>query len=208
MTKSIISSLSKCAGVGTGTTDGTGATVTGAGVAATGVGAADTGVGAGGIGDGVVATGVAATGRSAAHIVWLNKPCLRNGGYEFQGWGRTAVPASCDMLGAIRLRRRANIFPTRPISTIVALALAALPLPAFAYSCAISPAKDAVIVKTDNGRDRAVTCKIDCVFNGQDGSVTISCSQQIPAGAKSWYVCLRPTGGKALEYVSGTESCD
>ena len=28
--------------------------------------------------------------------------------------------------------------------------LTAAPLPAFAYSCALSPARDAVIVKTDN----------------------------------------------------------
>jgi hypothetical protein len=96
---------------------------------------------------------------------------------------------------------------TRLVSIVVA-ALAALPLPAFAFSCAMSPARDAVIVKTDNSRDRAVTCKVDCIFTGQDGPVTISCAQQIPAGAKGWYVCLRPTGGKLVEYVSGRESCE
>ncbi len=81
------------------------------------------------------------------------------------------------------------------------------PLPAFAYSCAMSPAKDAVIVKTDNASDRAVTCKVDCTFKAAEGPVTISCAQQIPAGAKNWYVCLRPIGGKALEFVGGSESC-
>ena len=87
--------------------------------------------------------------------------------------------------------------------------VAAMPAasPALAYSCAMSPAKDSVIVKTDNASDRAVTCKVDCTFKAADGPVTISCSQQIPAGAKGWYVCLRPTGGKALEFVSGSESC-
>jgi hypothetical protein len=81
------------------------------------------------------------------------------------------------------------------------------PLPAFAYSCAVSPAKDAVIVKTDNASDRGVTCKVDCTFKAADGPVMFSCSQQIPPGAKGWYVCLRPTGGKALEFVGGSESC-
>jgi hypothetical protein len=81
------------------------------------------------------------------------------------------------------------------------------PLPAFAYSCAVSPAKDAVIVKTDNASERGVTCKVDCTFKAADGPVTFSCSQQIPPGAKGWYVCLRPTGGKPLEFVGGSESC-
>jgi len=81
------------------------------------------------------------------------------------------------------------------------------PLPAFAYSCALSPARDAVIVKTDNASDRGVTCKVDCTFKAADGPVTFSCTQQIPPGAKGWYVCLRPTGGKALEFVGGSENC-
>jgi len=90
----------------------------------------------------------------------------------------------------------------------ILIAVAALaPLPAFAYSCAVSPAKDAVIVKTDNTSDRGVTCKVDCTFRAPDGPVTFTCSQQIPHGAKGWYVCLRPTSGKALEFVSGSESC-
>ena len=85
--------------------------------------------------------------------------------------------------------------------------LAAAPLPAFAYSCVLSPAKDAVIVKTDNASDREITCKVDCQFTSPEGPVTISCTQQIPANKKGWYVCLRPTGGKALEFVSGSENC-
>jgi len=84
---------------------------------------------------------------------------------------------------------------------------AAAPLPAFAYSCALSSAKDAVVVKTDNASDRQMTCKVDCQFSSPEGPVTVSCTQQIPANRKGWYVCLRPTGGRALEFVSGSESC-
>ncbi len=84
---------------------------------------------------------------------------------------------------------------------------AAAPLPAFAYSCALSPAKDAVIVKSDNASDREISCKVDCQFTSPEGPVTISCTQQIPANKKGWYVCLRPTGGRALEFAGGSESC-
>jgi len=84
---------------------------------------------------------------------------------------------------------------------------AAAPLPAFAYSCALSSAKDAVIVKTDNASDRQMTCNVDCQFSSPEGPVTVSCTQQIPANRKGWYVCLRPTGGRALEFVSGSECC-
>jgi hypothetical protein len=90
---------------------------------------------------------------------------------------------------------------------LLAALLVTPPLPARAYVCSISPAKDAIIVKTDNAASHSVTCKVDCTFKGADGPMTISCSQQIPAGAKGWYVCLRPTGGKALEFVEGNESC-
>ena len=91
---------------------------------------------------------------------------------------------------------------------LISIVLATVaPLPALAYSCAVSPAKDAVIVKTDNGRDRGVTCTVDCMFEASDGPFKISCSQQIPARAKGWYVCVRPTGGKVLEFVGGSESC-
>src|SRR3954449_1860646 len=85
--------------------------------------------------------------------------------------------------------------------------LSVLPLPAVAYTCTPSPAGDAVIVKTDNASDRAITCKVDCRFTSPEGPATISCTQQIPANSKGWYVCLRPTGGKALQFESGSESC-
>ena len=90
---------------------------------------------------------------------------------------------------------------------IVVAAATLAPLPASAYSCAVSPAKDTVIVKTDNSGDRGMTCTVECMFKAPDGPFKVSCSQQIPAGAKGWYVCLRPTGGKALEFVGGSESC-
>jgi hypothetical protein len=37
--------------------------------------------------------------------------------------------------------------------------------------------------------------------------VTVSCAQRIPANKKGWYVCLRPTGGKAVEFVRVSEAC-
>jgi hypothetical protein len=91
---------------------------------------------------------------------------------------------------------------------MLSCALALTPLPAAAYSCAVSPARDSVIIKTDNNSGRSRTCKVDCTFKATDGPVTFSCSQQIPPAVKGWYVCLRPTGGKALEFVSGSESCN
>ena len=92
------------------------------------------------------------------------------------------------------------------ISFLLAALFVTSPLPVWAYTCSISPAKDSVIVKTDNASSRALTCKVDCTFKGADGPITISCSQQIPAGAKGLYVCVRPTGGKALEFAEGSES--
>jgi hypothetical protein len=85
-------------------------------------------------------------------------------------------------------------------------ALLATPPPAQAYSCAVSPAKDSIIIKTDNPSNNPVTCRVDCTFKAADGPVKLSCAQQIPAGAKGWYVCVRPTD-KALEFVEGQESC-
>jgi hypothetical protein len=90
---------------------------------------------------------------------------------------------------------------------LILLLTIAASLPAAAYTCALSPAKDAVIIKTDNATDHPVTCKVDCTFRTEAAPVNVSCAQQVPAGAKGWYVCLRPTGGKVLEFVEGHESC-
>jgi hypothetical protein len=170
-----------------------GAIAIGVGAIVIGAGADGTGVGAAGIGAGVAAIGAAVTGEALQRLVNIG-----NSGDCVCG------PCAFRRCLATGFRRIAIRFLIKPILIVIA---ALAPLPAFAYSCAMSPAKDAVIIKTDNAGDRGVTCKVDCTFKAAEGSVTISCSQQIPAGAKGWYVCLRPTGGKTLEFVSGSESC-
>ena len=90
---------------------------------------------------------------------------------------------------------------------LVPMLLAAAPLPASAYSCGLSPAKDAVIIKTDNLSDHAMRCRVECTFNSPDGPVTIACVRQVPPETSDWYVCLRATNGKVLEFSDGTESC-
>jgi hypothetical protein len=83
----------------------------------------------------------------------------------------------------------------------------AAPLPASAYQCTISPAKDAVVIKTDNASAQSVTCKVDCRFATPAGMVSFSCSQQIPPQTKGWYVCLRPIEGAAAQFAGGGEIC-
>ena len=51
------------------------------------------------------------------------------------------------------------------------------------------------------------SCTVSRRFAGPGGPATVNCTQQIPGGAKNWYVCLRPTGGKALTFESGSETC-
>jgi hypothetical protein len=91
--------------------------------------------------------------------------------------------------------------------TLIPMVLAAAPLPAEAYSCGLSPAKDAVIIKTDNASDHAMTCRVECTFASPDGPVTIACVRAVPPETKDWYICLRATGGKAMEFSDGTEIC-
>jgi hypothetical protein len=94
------------------------------------------------------------------------------------------------------------------IRCLIALMLAAAtPLPAAAYSCGLSPAKDAIIIKTDNTTGHALTCRVECTFTSPDGPVTIACARTVPPETRDWYVCLRATGGKALEFSDGAESC-
>jgi len=90
---------------------------------------------------------------------------------------------------------------------LIPMLLAAAPPQASAYSCGLSPARDAVIIKTDNASDRAMKCRVECTFNSPDGPVTIACVRQVPPATRDWYVCLRATGGKALEFADGAESC-
>ncbi len=75
--------------------------------------------------------------------------------------------------------------------------------PAAAYSCAMSPHGDAVIIKTDNPDGAPKTCTITCRYV----TATFTCTQSVPVGAKGWFVCLRPSGGKVLGALQGGESC-
>jgi hypothetical protein len=86
-----------------------------------------------------------------------------------------------------------------PAAAALAAASLAGAQPAAAYRCALSPKGDAVIVKTDNPGGAPKTCTVTCRFT----TVSFSCTQNIPAGARNWYVCLRPTGGKALGALQG-----
>lgn len=90
---------------------------------------------------------------------------------------------------------------------IVLMLAAAAPLPAGAYSCGLSPTKDAVIIKTDNASGRAMTCRVECTFTSPDGPITIACVRRVPPETRDWYVCLRATGGKVMEFAEGAESC-
>src|SRR6476620_4404099 len=157
-----ISSPKRCAGIiAAGAVIGAGAV---AGIVVTGAAA---------IGAGAVVTGAAATAATGAAVITdrisreggnSSRPrCFEAGRpYRTSGtWGRSAM-------------RRLTI-----LACIVGFAAA--PLPAFAYSCVLSPAKDAVIVKTDNPSDRETTCKVECLFTSPEGPMTVSCAQRIPA---------------------------
>ncbi len=80
--------------------------------------------------------------------------------------------------------------------------------PAFAYICTISPKGDAVLVKTGNPYAQTTTCTVTCRFVVPDGIATITCSQTVPGGAKDWFICIRPTEGKAFgKLEGGSEQC-
>jgi len=102
---------------------------------------------------------------------------------------------------------RYDVSPMNRFLSLIPIVLAAAPLPAEAYSCGLSPAKDAVIIKTDNSSGRAMTCRVECTFTSPEGPITIACVRTVPPETKDWYVCLRATGGKAMEFAAGTESC-
>jgi hypothetical protein len=106
--------------------------------------------------------------------------------------------------------RLAKLLPVLLLLATIPLVLFLLvlaPLPARAYSCELSPARDAIIIKTDNASDHAMTCRVECTFTSPDGPVTMACVREVPPDTRDWYVCLRPTGGKALEFAGGSESC-
>ena len=100
-----------------------------------------------------------------------------------------------------------DVSPMIRFLSLIPMVLAAAPLPAAAYSCGLSPAKDAVVIKTDNTSGRALTCRVECTFTSPDGPVTIACVRRVPPETKDWYICLRATGGKAMEFAEGSESC-
>jgi hypothetical protein len=111
---------------------------------------------------------------------------------------------------AENLRQKFNHWtsPSRLPRALAVLLLFACTQPAAAYTCTISPKGDAVIVKTDNAGAEPVTCTVSCRFAVAGGTQTVTCTQQIPGGARNWYVCLRSTGGKAFgKLVEGSENC-
>ncbi len=90
------------------------------------------------------------------------------------------------------------------LSVLLAAAWFAAAQPAAAYTCTVSPHGDSVIIKTNNPSAAPKTCTVTCRF----ALARISCTQNIPAGARNWYVCLRPTRGKNLGALQGgAENC-
>jgi hypothetical protein len=78
-----------------------------------------------------------------------------------------------------------------------------------AYTCRVSPAGDAVTIKTGNNTASAVSCTVTCRFMTPQGlPFDVTCTQTIPANTPDWYVCVRPTGGKAVgAFEDGEEKC-
>jgi hypothetical protein len=96
------------------------------------------------------------------------------------------------------------LLPAAAFAAIGAAVLIAGAQPAAAYSCAISPHGDAVIIKTDNTDGAPKICTVTCRYV----TATFTCTQSIPGGAKGWFVCLRPSGGKVLGALQGGgETC-
>ena len=75
---------------------------------------------------------------------------------------------------------------------------------AAAYSCALTPHGDAVMIKTDNLDAAPKICTVSCRYV----TATFTCTQSIPGGARGWFVCLRPSGGRVLGALQGGgETC-
>ena len=77
--------------------------------------------------------------------------------------------------------------------------------PAVAFTCTLSPDKTSVILKTSNPNSQAASCTVTCRFAVPEGTASITCTQTIPAGAKDWYVCIRPATGKSYGAPAGGE---
>ena len=96
---------------------------------------------------------------------------------------------------------RGSVFPL----VFVTLAAAS---PAAAFTCALSPDKTSVIVKTSNPNSQPASRTVTCRFAVPEGTASITCTQIIPAGAKDWYVCIRPAAGKNYGApADGDETC-
>ena len=87
----------------------------------------------------------------------------------------------------------------RLLLPIAALALLAAATPAAATTCTVSAHGDTVSITTDNPSSAAKTCTVTCRF----AYASISCTQNIPAGAKNRPVCVRPTRGRNLGALQG-----
>ena len=69
------------------------------------------------------------------------------------------------------------------ISPLIFMLLAAAS-PAAAFTCALSPDKMSVIVKTSNRNPQPASCTVTCRFAVPEGTASVTCTQTIPAGAK------------------------
>ena len=87
----------------------------------------------------------------------------------------------------------------RCLLAAAALACLAGAQPAAAYTCTVAPHGDAVIIQTDNPGAVPKTCTVTCRF----ALASFSCTQSVPAGARNWYVCMRPARGKSLGALQG-----
>ena len=100
---------------------------------------------------------------------------------------------------------------TAAMKTMFAGALGLLLLPgmAAAYTCRVSPAGDAIMIKTGNNSAGDVSCTVRCRFTTPAGPpFDVTCTQTIPANTTDWFVCIRPTGGKSVgAFEGGEEKC-
>jgi hypothetical protein len=93
------------------------------------------------------------------------------------------------------------------VCPLIVMTLAAAS-PAAAFTCKLSPDGTSVIVKTSNHNTQPASCTVTCRFAVPGGTASITCTQTIPAGAKDWYVCIRPAAGKNCGApAGGDETC-
>ena len=96
-----------------------------------------------------------------------------------------------------------------PAALIVGALLTLIPDAARAYTCRLSPAGDAIMVKTGNSSGNSVSCTVRCRFTTPQGPpFDVTCTQTIPANTQDWFVCIRPTAGKSVgAFEGGEEKC-